>query len=79
MKVEVTCYAGRKAEERPVRFRLDGNEYRVEEILDQWYDPKKEFFKVRADDGNLYILSRESSVPEGRWDLVSFRRQTEQR
>jgi hypothetical protein len=78
MKVEVECYAGRKADERPVRFRLDGHEYRVEEMVDQWYDPEMEFFKVRADDGNLYILSRESSVPDGLWDLVSFRR-TERR
>ena len=79
MKVEVDCYAGRKADERPVRFRLEGHAYRVEEILDRWYEPEKEFYKVRADDGNLYILSRESSVPEGRWELVSFRRQTEPR
>jgi uncharacterized protein (UPF0128 family) len=79
MKVEVECYAGWKADERPVRFRLDGHEYRIEETVDQWYDPEKAFYKVRADDGNLYILSRESSVPDGVWDLVSFRRQTEPR
>jgi hypothetical protein len=32
------------------------------------------FFKVRADDGNLYILSRRSSSPAGVWNLVSFRK-----
>jgi hypothetical protein len=79
MKVEVECYAGRKADERPVRFRLDRNEYLVEEILDQWYGPEKAFYKVRADDGNLYILSRQTSMPDGLWDLVSFRKQPEQR
>jgi len=36
MKVWVQCYTGRKADERPVRFRLDGHEYMVEEVLDQW-------------------------------------------
>jgi uncharacterized protein (UPF0128 family) len=71
--VEVDCYSGYKADERPVRFRLDGHEYLVEELLDQWYGQNDLFFKVRADDGNLYILSRESSSPEGRWRLVSFR------
>ena len=30
MRVEVECYSGRKADERPVRFRLDGHEYMVE-------------------------------------------------
>jgi uncharacterized protein (UPF0128 family) len=74
MKVEVDCYSGYKADERPVRFRLDGHEYLVEELLDQWYGQNNVFFKVLADDGNLYILSRESSSPEGRWSLVSFRK-----
>jgi hypothetical protein len=56
MRVEVECYSGRKADERPVRFRLDGHEYIVEEVLDQWDGPEQVFFKVRADDGKVYIL-----------------------
>jgi hypothetical protein len=74
MQVEVECYSGHKADERPVRFRLDGHDYLVEELLDQWYGQNAAFFKVRADDGNLYILSRESSSPASRWRLVSFRK-----
>ncbi|MBZ5723296.1 MAG: hypothetical protein LAO03_23415 [Acidobacteriia bacterium] len=73
MNVQVECYAGRIAEERPVRFRLEGHEYMVEEVLDQWYGPEHVFFKLRADDGNVYILRHETSVPDGEWDLVSFR------
>jgi hypothetical protein len=46
----------------------------VEEVLDQWYGPQDSFFKVRADDGNLYILRRETSVPDGLWHLESFRK-----
>jgi hypothetical protein len=45
----------------------------VEELLDQWYGPHNVFFKVRANDGNLYILRRRSSVPAGEWSLESFR------
>ena len=67
------CYSGRKADERPVSFRLDADEYLVEEVLDQWYGRDDEFFKVRADDGNLYILRHETSAPAGGWHLVSFR------
>jgi len=53
---------------------LDGHEYLVEELLDQWYGQHDVFFKVRADDGDVYILSNESSSPQGRWSLVSFRK-----
>lgn len=74
IKLEVDCYSGYKAEERPVRFRLNGHQYLVEEVLDQWYGLSDAFYKVRADDGNLYILQRETSTPEGAWSLVSFRR-----
>jgi len=74
MQVEVDCYSGYKADERPVRFRLDGHEYLVGELLDQWYGQHDLFFKVRADDSNLYILGYELSSPAGRWRLVSFRK-----
>ncbi len=74
MKLDVECYSGRKADERPLRFRLDGRQYQVEAVLDQWYDPESIFYKVRADDGNLYILRRETTTPEQIWHLESYRR-----
>lgn len=73
MKLEVDCYSGFKADERPVRFRLDDRPYLVEEVVDRWYGPQDVFYKVRADDGNLYILRHETSTPGGNWHLVSFR------
>lgn len=73
MKLTVQCYSGRKADERPFRFNLDGKEYQVEDVLDQWYDPEHIFYKVRADDGNLYILRQDTSTLAGAWELVSFR------
>ena len=73
MRVQVECYAGRKADERPVRFQLQEHGYMVEEVLDEWYGPEHIFFKVRADDSKVYILRRQTSVPDGEWDLVSFR------
>ncbi len=72
--LQVECYSGAKADERPVRFRLDDRVFFIEEVLDQWYGPDDTFFKVRADDGNLYILRRDQSIPEGTWSLTSFRR-----
>jgi len=70
MTLRVECYAGRKADERPLRFQLGEREYRVQEVLDQWYGPDDTFFKVRTDDGNLYILRRQHT---GEWNLEAFR------
>jgi hypothetical protein len=73
MNVEVACYSGCKGDERPVRFRLGERDYFVEEVLDRWYGPEDLFFKLRADDGNIYIRRRRSAAPEGEWSLESFR------
>jgi len=79
MKLAVECYSGHKGDQRPVRFWLEEKLYLVEEVLDQWYDPESITFKVRADDGNLYILRQQTSVPDGAWELVSFRQERQGR
>ncbi len=73
MNLTVECYSGRKADERPLRFWLGGRQFQVEAVLDQWSDPESISYKVRADDGNLYILRQQTSTPNGTWDLVSLR------
>ena len=45
----------------------------VEEVLRPLVRAADTFFKVHADDGNLYILRRETSNPDGSWHLESFR------
>ncbi len=75
LSLKVECYAGYKADERPLRFTVGaaaGRTYEVKEILDQWYGPGYCCFKVRADDNNLYILRH--NEPEDLWTLDSFRR-----
>ncbi len=71
MRVAVECYAGYKADERPQQFTIRGRQFEVVEVLDRWYDPEAVFFRVRADDGNLYILRHDERV--GDWTLESFR------
>jgi hypothetical protein len=73
MKLRVECYSGTKADERPVRFYLSDRALFVEEVLHQWYGPDDLFFKVRADDGNLYILRNHRSSSESEWSLESLR------
>jgi len=43
----------------------------VLEVQDRRYDPAATYFKVKADDGNLYILRH--SLEDG-WTLQAFRR-----
>ena len=72
MKITVNGYSGFKLNERPCDFVLGGHQYRVEEILDQWYAPDSAYFKVRASDGNSYILRYCTLSDE--WTLESYRK-----
>jgi hypothetical protein len=72
MDLSVECYSGRKANERPVRFRLGDQVYMVEEIVDQWHGPEAMYFKLRADDENTYILSHNEHTDH--WGLQAFRK-----
>lgn len=74
MALHVECYSGYKADERPLRFRSrskDSRTFEVVEVLDQWYGIGYRCFKVRADDGNVYILRHNEKEDE--WTLDSFR------
>lgn len=73
MNVQVECYSGYKAGERPVRFRLGTNWLAVQDVVDRWYDPDAFYFRLLADDGNLYILRH--SGPDNRWTIEAYRRQ----
>lgn len=68
MRVLVETYSGYTADERPLRFRLGDRDYEVTEVIDRWYGPDSTYFKVRAADGNLYILRSEPD----RWSLEAF-------
>ena len=74
MTVRVEAYSGFKADERPLRFQLGDRWLVVEEVLDRWYDPDAIYFRVRADDGDLYVLRH--AEPEDAWTLEAYRRET---
>lgn len=71
IRVRVDCYAGYKGDERPIRFGIDQQIYRVECIEDQWYSPSAMYFRVRADDGNIYVLRHDQGQDD--WTLEAFR------
>jgi hypothetical protein len=70
--LQVDSYSGYKADERPVRFTLRGRQYRVEEVVDRWYSPEASWFRVRADDGNLYVLRHANDPLVDTWTLEAF-------
>jgi hypothetical protein len=62
----------RAAEAQPAD-TVQSRTYEVRDVLDQWYGVGYECFRVRADDGNLYILRH--NTEEDSWTLDSFRRE----
>lgn len=70
-EIRVECYAGHRADERPLRFVLRGREFQVRELDGQWYSPENTYFRVRADDGNFYVL-RHHEIQDI-WTLDGFR------
>ncbi len=70
-EIRVQCHAGYRASERPLRFTLRGREFQVDEVDDRWYSPAASYFRVRADDGNFYVL-RHDEVQDS-WTLDAFR------
>ena len=59
-----------QTKERPIAFQVCDRRYRIKEIVDRWYGVGEVFFKVEADDNNIYLLKYEER--QGCWDLVFF-------
>jgi hypothetical protein len=62
-QIEVECYSGYKANERPVAFTALACRWEVSEIVDRWYEgvikreePVVNYFKVKTSDGSIFIL-----------------------
>jgi hypothetical protein len=70
LEIKVESYSGFKVHQRPETFSLGRKKMRVTAILDQWYGPDHAYFKVLAEDANIYIL-RFSEVND-HWELVFF-------
>ncbi len=72
MAIRVECYAGYRGEQEPRAFWLGERRLEALEILDRWLAPDHRYFKVKAEDGNAYILRYDETRDE--WDLGAFTR-----
>jgi hypothetical protein len=68
----VECYAGHRGEQEPRHFWLGEYPVVVAEIIDRWFAPEHRYFKVRGDDGDIYIL-RHANLAD-RWELTLYER-----
>lgn len=66
--IKVESYSGYKADERPVSFAIKGRTFAVRELIDRWYGEGHDYFKLRADDGFIYIIRHDRGADE--WELV---------
>jgi len=75
VEIQVECYAGYRGEERPVRFRIGRRRVEVRQVLDRWWGPDHRYFKVRAEDGAVYILRLD--LETGGWELTLYDRRVD--
>ena len=68
--IKVQCYSGYTVNKKPMAFSLHNSTYQVSEIIDRWYGDNSVYFKVKADDENIYLLKYDKF--EDKWDLVFY-------
>ncbi|MGE5171406.1 MAG: hypothetical protein ACM3JC_13665 [Rudaea sp.] len=73
--VRVECYAGHRGEQTPRALVLGGDRrIEVAEVIDQWLAPEHRYFKIRGDDGDIYIVRHD--VVRDEWELTLFERRS---
>jgi hypothetical protein len=72
LEIAVECYAGYRGEQTPRAVVLGDRRIPVAEVLDQWLAPDHRYFKLRAEDGDVYIVRQD--VESDTWTLTMFER-----
>ncbi|MCU0540053.1 MAG: hypothetical protein MUF46_09250 [Desulfobacterales bacterium] len=74
MPIVVECYAGYRGEETPRAIRFGERRVVAVEVLDRWLAPDHRYFKIRGDDGGLYIIRHD--VVSLEWELTFYAAET---
>jgi hypothetical protein len=72
VQIEVDSEADDTGIKKPTRIRLNGRVVAIVEAIDRWPGGDYCYFKVRGDDGNLYILRLNEARDS--WELTMFQR-----
>jgi hypothetical protein len=70
--LHVECYAGHRGEETPRSLTIGERRVTVEEVLDRWLAPDHRYFKLKGDDGDVYLVRQDTA--SGVWELTMFKR-----
>jgi hypothetical protein len=70
MQIRVECHAGYRGEEEPRAFTLGETRFPVSEILDRWLEPEHRYFKVKVEDGRMFVLRHDTS--SDLWELAAL-------
>jgi hypothetical protein len=70
MEIRVECYAGYRGEQEPRAFWLGERRVAVVEILDRWLAPDHRYFRIKGDDGHVYVLRSDDA--KNQWSLGAF-------
>ena len=68
--IRVEAGADGRGEPTPRRFYLGTRRIEVAEVLDRWLGSDRSYYKLRAVDGDVYILLHERGMD--RWELTLF-------
>ena len=68
--ITVEYNSGYQIKERPIAFQFCNRRYQVKAVVDRWYGEGAVYFKVEADDNNIYLLKYEEG--QDCWDLIFY-------
>lgn len=71
LKIEVETVPGVANVPEPRSFLLGSRHVGVAQVVDRWLSPAHAYFRIRTDDGALYILRHD--VPTKQWEMTLFR------
>ena len=69
MPIRVECYAGHRGEETPRRFEIGDLRVEVAEVVDRWLEPDYSYFRVRGENGKIYLLRYKTTRDS--WELTA--------
>jgi hypothetical protein len=72
VRIQVSCYAGHRGEETPREFDIGDRRVVIQDVVDRWLAPDHRYFKVRGNDGDIYILRHDPANDS--WDLTLYER-----
>ena len=72
MAIREECYAGYRDEQEPLAFWLGERRLPVRAVVDRWFAPTQRWFRVEADDGDMYVLRHDEA--SGDWEIAAYRR-----